>query len=50
MPEMYGCNIPLGTVTKEDEWAWHFDKMGPFTVWSAYQMMVKHKDQQGGLA
>jgi hypothetical protein len=33
-------SIPLGTVSHDDIWAWHFEKNGIFSVRSAYRMLV----------
>jgi hypothetical protein len=36
-------NLPLSTRNQQDEWAWHYDRKGIFTVRSAYKMLVHTK-------
>ena len=36
-------NLPLSTRNQQDEWAWHYDRKGVFTVRSAYKMLVHTK-------
>jgi hypothetical protein len=36
-------SIPLGMVRHDDQWAWHFEKNGIFSVRSCYRMLVKTK-------
>jgi hypothetical protein len=37
-------NIPLSTQRQRDFWAWHYEKRGVFSVWSAYRMLVWNRD------
>jgi hypothetical protein len=39
-------SIPLGTVRHIDQWAWHFEKNGIFSVRSCYRMLVKTKSDR----
>jgi hypothetical protein len=38
-------NIPLCTRRQDDVWAWHHERSGIFSVWSAYQMLVINKER-----
>lgn len=35
--------IPISFVEQRDYWAWHYERTGYFTVWSAYKMIVETK-------
>ena len=37
-------SIPLSTRRYNDFWAWHYEKMGLFTVRSAYRILVQKKE------
>ncbi|PNT63269.1 hypothetical protein BRADI_4g13587v3 [Brachypodium distachyon] len=39
-------NIPLGTTTRSDFWAWHFEKTGVFSVRSAYRMLAHTRSRR----
>jgi hypothetical protein len=34
-------NIPLSTMPQDDFWAWHYEKLGIFSVRSAYRMLIR---------
>ena len=39
-------SIPLFTRRQEDFWAWHYEKLGVFSVHSAYRMLVSNREQR----
>jgi hypothetical protein len=38
--------IPLGTRRYEDEWAWHYEHKGVFSIRSAYNMLVNMREKR----
>ena len=38
-------NIPLTTRRQPDFWAWHYEKIGVFSVRSAYRMLVSNREK-----
>jgi hypothetical protein len=40
-------SIPLTTRQQQDFWAWHFEKRGVFSVYSAYRMLAHRKSLAG---